>query len=252
MTETETSGGILTRRPIQWRRATLRDSWMETRTARTIVLDVPGWPGHHAGQHVDVRLTAPDGYSAQRSYSIASASAPDRLELTVQSITDGEVSPYLVETMEPGDELELRGPIGGWFQWTDQLPEPVLLVGGGSGVVPLMAMLRERVRGASGAPFHLIYVTRTPDHVFYANELHAIGSSTPGVVVEQLYTRAGLPDDSRAPGRLGPDDVPAPAAGTRVYVCGPTGFVEAAARLLQDAGHQPSAIRTERFGPTGG
>jgi ferredoxin-NADP reductase len=256
MTGTDTSADTLTRRPIQWRRATLRDTRMETRTARTLVFDVPGWTEHRAGQHVDVKLTAEDGYSAQRSYSIASASAPGRVELTVQAISDGEVSPYLVETMTPGDELELRGPIGGWFQWTERLTEPVLLVGGGSGIVPLMAMLRERSRADSIAPFHLVYVARTPDHVFYANELYSIGRSTSDVTIERLYTRAGLPDDHRTPGRLGPEDVPPPTVSetgsTRVYVCGPTGFVESATRLLQDRGHEPSAIRTERFGPTGG
>jgi ferredoxin-NADP reductase len=243
-------------RAIPWRRAKLHDTRMETRTARTLVFDVPGWTGHRAGQHVDIKLTAGDGYTAQRSYSIASASAPGRLEVTVQAISEGEVSPYLVETMAPGDELELRGPIGGWFQWTEQLTEPVLLVGGGSGIVPLMAMLRERTRVDSIAPFRLLYVARTPDHIFYANELYSIGQSHGDVVIDHLYSRAGLPDDHRAPGRLRLEDVPLPTFGetgsTRVYVCGPSGFVEGATQLLQDGGHQPSAIRTERFGPTGG
>lgn len=250
----DTPPGILTARPIQWRRAKLHDSRMETRTARTLVFDVPGWTEHRAGQHVDIKLTAENGYTAQRSYSIASASAPGRLEITVQAISDGEVSPYLVETMAPGDELELRGPIGGWFQWTEQLTEPILLIGGGSGIVPLMAMLRERIRVDSNAPFRLLYVARTPDHIFYANELYSIGQSNSDVIIDRLYSRAGLPDDPRTPGRLGLEDIPRPTFGetgsTRVYVCGPSGFVEGATQLLQSGGHQPTAIRTERFGPT--
>jgi ferredoxin-NADP reductase len=226
---------------------------METRTAKTLLFSVPGWAGHDAGQHVDVKLTAEDGYTAQRSYSIASASAPGRLELTVQTVSGGEVSPYLVEGMELGDELQLRGPIGGWFLWTERLIEPVLLVGGGSGIVPLMAMLRQRVVSGATTPFHLIYVARTPDHIFYTNELHTIGQSDNGVTIDRLYSRSGLPDDSRTPGRLTLEDVPAPGAGsTRAYVCGSNGFVEHAAQLLEARGHQSSAIRTERFGPSGG
>lgn len=228
---------------------------METRTARTLVLDVAHWSGHHAGQHVDIKLTAEDGYSAQRSYSIASASSPGRLELTVQAVSDGEVSPYLVDTMALDDELELRGPLGGWFRWTENLTEPVILVGGGSGIVPLMAIVRERIRTKSTAPVRLIYVARTPDHLFYANELHSIDLSHVDVVIERLYTRSGLPHDRRPPGRLNHEDLPLPIFGeagpARVYVCGPTGFVESAAQLLQDRGHEPSEIRTERFGPTG-
>jgi ferredoxin-NADP reductase len=242
--------------PIRWLRARLEDSWMETRTAKTLVFAVPGWPGHHAGQHVDIKLTAEDGYAAQRSYSVASASAFDRIELTVQTVTGGEVSPYLVETMERGDELELRGPIGGWFRWTEQLIDPVLLVGGGSGIVPLMAMLRQRVRSDSTAAFHMIYTARTPDHLFYANELYTIGRDRPDVTIDRIYTRSGLPDDARPPGRLTLADFPAvePTEDTftRVYVCGPSGFVESAAQLLIDRGHSPANIRTERFGPSGG
>jgi ferredoxin-NADP reductase len=243
--------------PIPWLTAELRGSWMETRTAKTLLFSVPGWTGHHAGQHVDVKLTAENGYTAQRSYSVASTSALGELQLTVQTVSNGEVSPYLVEAMEPGDELQLRGPIGGWFRWTERLTEPVLLVGGGSGIVPLMAMLRQRIESRATAPFHLIYVARTPDHLFYANELYTITQSHGDVTIDRLYTRSGLPDDSRPPGRLNLDDLPAPseepaADPTRVYVCGPTGFVEHAAQLLQARGHHPNAIRTERFGPSGG
>lgn len=240
---------------IRWQRARLVDSRLETRRARTLVFDVPQWAGHDAGQHVDVKLTGEDGFTAQRSYSIASASAPGRLELTVQAVSGGVVSPYLVDTMQLGDELELRGPIGGWFRWTNQLAEPVLLVGGGSGIAPLMAMLRQRLLAGSTAPFHLVYSTRTPDHVFYANELHVIGQEGRGIDVDLLYTRSGLPGDTRPPGRLVGGDLPGAAPGaqpTRVYVCGPNGFVENAARLLLDRGHPPASIRTERFGSSGG
>lgn len=238
---------------MPWRVGRLEDGWLETRTARTVVLDVPGWPGHDAGQHVDVRLTAKDGYTAQRTYSVASAPEPDRLVLTVQLLSAGEVSPYLVEAMQPGDELEVRGPIGGWFRWSEEMPDPVLLVAGGSGVVPLMAMLRQRQRAGAQNPFHLVYSARTPDHVFYTNELFALWQSTPGLRVDRLYSRGGLPDDARAPGRLRATDLPAveeTPVPPRVYVCGPSGFVEAATGILIDKGHDSGAIRTERFGPS--
>ena len=240
-------------KPMPWLAGRLEDSWLETRTARTIVLDVPGWPGHDAGQHVDVRLTAEDGYTAQRTYSVASAPEPDRLVLTVQLVGEGEVSPYLVETMRTGDELEVRGPIGGWFRWSEDLPEPVLLVAGGSGVVPLMAMLRQRERAGVETDFHLVYSARTPDHVFYTNELHALAQRSPGIRVDRLYSRGGLPDDARPPGRLRAADLPAVGATSvppRVYVCGPSGFVETAAAILIEKGHDSGAIRTERFGPS--
>ncbi len=239
--------------PMPWYRARVEDAWLETRTARTVVLDVPGWPGHHAGQHVDVRLTADDGYTATRTYSVASAPEAGRLVLTVQLVTEGEVSPWLVGEAREGDELEVRGPIGGWFRWDEQMPEPVLLVAGGSGVVPLMAMVRHRARVGAEQPFHLVYSARTPDHVIYTNELFALARTSPGLRVDRLYTRGGLPDDAREPGRLRPADLPAveefPAPPV-VYVCGPSGFVEAAAGILIDKGHDSGAIRTERFGPS--
>src|SRR5437763_3637146 len=145
---------------LTWRVATVVAVRDETASARTLVLDVPGWPGHRAGQHVDVRLTAPDGYSAQRSYSIASAPGGSAVELTVQRLADGEVSPYLTQTLAAGDPLELRGPVGGWFVWDPAMTAPVLLVGGGSGVVPLMAMIRTRATSGSSAPFRLVYSVR--------------------------------------------------------------------------------------------
>ncbi len=237
---------------LNWRVATVTEAKDETATARTLVLDVPGWPGHLAGQHVDVKLTAEDGYSAQRSYSIASAPDGARLELTVQRIDDGEVSPYLTGVLEPGDPLELRGPIGGWFVWSPESDAPVLLVAGGSGVVPLMAMIRAHAAADSEVPLRLIYSARTPADVIYAPELseRAVASR---LEVSYLYTRAAPPGARK--GRISaeaiaesawrPDDKPA------IFVCGPTSFVEAAAALLVAAGHDPAAIKTERFGPTG-
>jgi ferredoxin-NADP reductase len=236
----------------------------ETATARTIVLDVPGWPGHLAGQHVDVRLTAPDGYSTERSYSIASAppdggSGPPVVELTVQRLEDGEVSPYLTQTLAVGYPLELRGPVGGWFVWNPDGPasaRPVLLVAGGSGVVPLMAMIRERAAAGSQAPFKLIYSVRDPGAVLYAGELAQRERAGDGLEVRYLYTRTAPPGSTEPTGRINattlasagwpPEDSPA------VFVCGPTGFVEAVADLLVRAGHGAGSIKTERFGPSGG
>jgi ferredoxin-NADP reductase len=236
----------------------------ETATARTIVLDVPGWPGHLAGQHVDVRLTAPDGYSTERSYSIASAppdggTDPSVVELTVQRLEDGEVSPYLTQILAVGYPLELRGPVGGWFVWNPDGPasaRPVLLVAGGSGVVPLMAMIRERAAAGSRAPFKLIYSVRDPGAVLYAGELAQRARAGDGLEVRYVYTRTAPPGSTEPPGRISaatlasagwpPEDSPA------VFVCGPTGFVEAVADLLVRAGHGAGAIKTERFGPSGG
>jgi ferredoxin-NADP reductase len=244
------------RAPSGWMRARIVETRMETRTAKTLVLDVPGWDGHDAGQHVDIRLTAPDGYTAQRSYSIASAGMANQLELTIQQVSGGEVSPYLVETAEIGDEFELRGPVGGWFRWKPSDDGPVSLIGGGSGIVPLMAMIRARLQQESLTPFHLIYSARTPDHVFYANELFRATETEPHLQVTYAFTRAGLPTDTRPPGRLTAQDVAAaedkhgPPA--RTFICGPNGFVEAATELLLQAGRSASTIRTERFGPSGG
>jgi len=222
--------------------ATLRERRAESPSAVTLAFDVPGWPGHLAGQHVDVRLTAEDGYRAQRSYSIASAPGGEGLELTVQRVDDGEVSPYLTDALEAGDPVELRGPVGGWFVWRPGDPSPVLLVGGGSGIVPLMAMVRTRRASGATAPFRLVYSVRTPADRLYVPEL-------PGATV--LYTRTAPPGEPRAPGRLTRADLAA-VPPSDCFVCGPTGFVEAAADLLVDLGHDPARIRTERFGPTGG
>jgi ferredoxin-NADP reductase len=227
----------------------------ETASARTLVLHVPGWPGHLPGQHVDVRLTAPDGYHAQRSYSIASAAESERVELTVQRVPDGEVSPYLTEVFAPGDPVELRGPVGGWFVWRPADAAPVLLVAGGSGIVPLMAMIKARAAAGGTAAFRLIYSARTPVDVIYADEMRWVRDEA-GVSVFVNYTRRAPVGWPYPAGRLDAAALHAhgwpPDADARVYVCGPTGFVEAAADLLVAQGYDTERIRTERFGPSGG
>lgn len=237
---------------LNWLVATLTEAKEETATARTLVLDVPGWPGHLAGQHVDIRLTAEDGYTAERSYSIASAPDGSRLELTVQRIADGEVSPYLDEVLEPGDPLELRGPIGGWFAWHPESTAPLLLLAGGSGIVPLMSIIRTHDELRSQVPVRLIYSVRSPADVIYASELAERTASSP-LTVSYLHTRAA-PAGGRV-GRINADRIAeltwSPEDKPSIFVCGPSGFVEAAASLLVDAGHDPATVKTERFGPTG-
>jgi ferredoxin-NADP reductase len=239
-----------------WRVGTVVALHDETPMARTITLEVPDWPGHVAGQHVDVRLTAADGYSAVRSYSIASASNSERrVELTVERLANGEVSPYLTRELKVGDQLELRGPIGGWFVWRDQQTELVQLIAGGSGIVPLMAMIRSRASARSAAPFRLLYSVREPGAAWYREELLALSTHDNPVSVTHAYTRvtpknwprpprridAALITETTWPSKLGPT----------CYVCGPTAFVEIAAALLSASGNSPDRIRTERFGPTG-
>jgi ferredoxin-NADP reductase len=234
---------------LLWQVGTLVERRTESPTACTLVLDVPTWPGHLPGQYVDIRLTAEDGYSTQRSYSLASASEGTRIELTVQHTEDGEVSPWLTAVMQPGDQVELRGPIGGWFVWRREQTEPVLLVAGGSGLVPLMAMLRTRRALDSKVPFRLVYSVRTPEDRIYVPELRRADA---GVDTTILYTRATPPDYPRAAGRLTPEDLIAggwpPEFEPTCYVCGPTMFVEAAADLLVEMGHAMERVRTERFG----
>jgi ferredoxin-NADP reductase len=224
----------------------------ETAHAKTIVLDVPGWPGHVAGQHVDLRLTAEDGYQAQRSYSIGSAPEDARLALTVERFDDGEVSPYLVDILRPGDQFEVRGPIGGHFTWRVRDGGPLLLVAGGSGLVPLMAMLRHRSAAGGGVDARLLLSARGWEDVLYRDELGRIED----VAIHYTLTRerpAGWNGfDRRVDAAMLADVGPGPADWPRVFVCGPTGFVERAADLLVELGHPPRAIRAERFGPTGG
>jgi ferredoxin-NADP reductase len=268
--------GRLSSQPSPWLVATVAETRDETATARTIAFDAPGWPGHQPGQHVTVRLTAGDGYSTQRDYSIASAPYPagdagaERLEITVQRLEDGEVSPYLTEIAEPGDQLELRGPIGGWFTWPQADPRPLLLLAGGSGVVPLMSMIRTHTQVKSQAPLRLIYSARTPADVIYADELSE-RVRVSSLAVTYLYTR-GNPAAPPAPkpplaqgavllrapevhtGRLNPSVLAEaafpPSWNPLIFICGPSGFVEAASALLIAAGHPPFTIKTERFGPS--
>jgi ferredoxin-NADP reductase len=241
---------------VTWRSARVTGLHDETANARTITLAVRDWPGHIAGQHVDLRLTAPDGYSAVRSYSIASAPNSDgRIEITVERLANGEVSPYLTKELIVGDELELRGPVGGWFVWRRDQTEPIQLVAGGSGIVPLMAMIRSRASAGSSAPFRLLYSVREPGAVFYQDELQALSDQDHSVIVTYAYTRVTPKDSPRPPGRI---DAMLIATGTwpsnlaaTSYVCGPTSFVENATDLLIAAGYGRENIRTERFGATG-
>ncbi len=225
----------------------------ETPRAANLVLDLPRWPGHRPGQHVDVRLTADDGYQAQRSYSIASAPHEDRLVLTVERLDDGEVSPYLVGELRAGDELELRGPIGGYFVWEEQLGGPLLWVAGGSGVVPFRAMWRHRRAVRSTVPVRLLYSARSLPLLIYADELDQLAGE--GVTLAVTLTRE-QPEGWRGHrGRIDRDLLAevawSPADAPLAYVCGPTAFVETAANALVGLGHDPRRIRTERFGGTG-
>jgi ferredoxin-NADP reductase len=241
---------------LTWRVATVASVREETAAARTLVLDVPGWPGHLAGQHVDVRLTATDGYTAQRSYSVASAPDGSTVELAVQRVSDGELSSYLVDAATPGDQFELRGPVGGYFTWHPSDLSLVLLVAGGSGIVPLMSMIRVRAMVASRVPFRLVYSVRGPADAMFAAELARRVRDENGLDVSYVYTRAAPAQWPHPVGRL--DNVRLDEAGwpashePSCYVCGPTGFVEAAADLLVAAGHAPERIKTERFGSSGG
>ncbi|MBX6358302.1 MAG: ferredoxin reductase [Micromonosporaceae bacterium] len=238
---------------LAWRVARLAGYRDETPTVRTLVLDVEGWPGHLPGQHVDVRLTAEDGYRAQRSYSLAGPDSGERIELTVERLPDGEVSPYLTEVFSVGDPVEVRGPVGGWFVWRPAATEPVLLVAGGVGLVPLMAMLRARRQAGSRVPFRLVYSVRSPAEVLYTGELR---QPQPGVDISYVYTREAPEGFPRPPGRISVADVNSggwpPEFEPTCFVCGPTGFVEAVADMLVALGHDPSRVKTERFGPTGG
>jgi len=239
---------------LTWRAATVSAVRRESATARTLTLDVPGWPGHLPGQHVDLRLTAEDGYTATRAYSLASAAEGMSIEVTVEQVPDGEVSPYLTTQAGPGDRMEIRGPVGGWFVWRTDQSGPVQLVGGGSGVVPLMAIIRGRSGSGADVPMRLLYSVRDPSAVLYGEELAAAADR--GVRVDVLYTRDAPPGWSRPPGRIDhrllADVTVAPAERPTCYVCGPTAFVETVAELLVRVGHDPSRIRTERFGPSGG
>jgi ferredoxin-NADP reductase len=237
-----------------WRVAEVVNVVPETPRVKTIAFDVPGWPGHRAGQHIDIRLTAEDGYQAQRSYSIASVPDGTRVELTVERLEDGEVSPYLTDEFRPGDRIELRGPVGGWFVWEPAQGGPLLLVAGGSGVVPLMAMIRARAAAGSDIDTRLLFSSRSWEDVIYREELERLGGD--GLAVVHTLTRAQPPGWTGYARRVDAEMLaevgPSPAELPSVYVCGPTPFVEAVAEALVQLGHEPHRVRTERFGPTGG
>ena len=247
---------------VTWRLATVLEVVTETPRTRTLVLDVPGWPGHRAGQHVDVRLTAEDGYQAQRSYSIASAPQEPRISLTVDRLDDGEVSPYLTDVLRNGDRFELRGPIGGYFVWDVALGGPLLLVAGGSGIVPLMAMLRHRAAALATAdllrrvPSRLLFSSRRWDDVIYRGELAQLAWDDETLEVALTFTREPPPGWGgfrRRIDRMMLAEVAwPPAERPQVFVCGPTPLVETAATALVELGHDPALVKTERFGPTGG
>jgi ferredoxin-NADP reductase len=229
---------------------------MENASVRTLGLDVPGWPGHLAGQHVDLRLTAEDGYQAQRSYSIASAPQDERLALTVERLDDGEVSPYLVDEVRPGDRIELRGPIGGYFVWQVRDGGPVMLIAGGSGIVPLMAMLRHRAAARSDVPFRLLASWRSLEDAIFAAEVDRLVAAGDGLEAVTTLTRSHPPGWDGEVGRVDTGMLARvawpPERRPVAFVCGPTAFVEAVAEGLVDLGHEPGRVRTERFGPTGG
>jgi ferredoxin-NADP reductase len=240
---------------LTWLVAAVAGVVTETARVRTIVLDVPGWPGHRAGQHLDVRLTAEDGYQAQRSYSIASPPGA-RLAITVEELDDGEVSPYLATELREGDEIEVRGPIGGYFVWEPGGEDPLLLVAGGSGIVPLMAMIRHRAAADDDTPTHLVYSSRRLEEVIYEVELEELAARDVGLEIVLTLTRdqpSGWHGYSRRVDTemlrevaWEPDQRPA------IFICGSTGFVESAAGALVELGHDPLRIKTERFGATGG
>jgi ferredoxin-NADP reductase len=241
---------------LPWRVATVLAAKRESARAKAILLDVPGWPGHLAGQHLDLRLTAEDGYQAQRSYSISSASNETaRLEITVERVDDGEVSPFLLDELRAGDRLELRGPIGGYFTWMPGDGGPLLLVGGGSGVAPLMAILRARSGAGDPTPVRLLYSARTVDELLYRAELDALAEVDSGFELITTLTRGAPEGWTGEQGRIGKEMLAArgfpPEDRPRIFVCGPTPFVEAVADALVALGQDGRRIKTERFGPTG-
>jgi ferredoxin-NADP reductase len=241
----------VTSRAIGWLTGNLARAHPLTASARNITFTVPSWPGNDAGQHVDVRLTAPDGYQAVRSYSIANAGTGEEIELAIDRLPDGEVSPFLVDDLELGDTVEIRGPLGGWFVWRPEQTQPVQLIAGGSGVVPFIAMTRAHASAGSSVPMQLLYSLRTPDDAFFRDEL-----SQPSATARTTwhYTRTVPSGWSRSAGRLTADDLRnetlPPEQVPLTYICGPTGFVETVSHALTSLGHAADNIRTERFGGT--
>jgi ferredoxin-NADP reductase len=247
---------VTSRGPLKWQLGRVTELIQETPRVASLVLEAEDWPGHLAGQHVDVRLTADDGYQAQRSYSIASAPEDARLAITVERLEDGEVSPYLVGEVKVGDQVELRGPIGGYFVWKAGEPRPLMLIAGGSGIVPLMAMLRHRSRSGANVHARLLYSSRTFDDIIYKDELDRLAAADRYLTVAQALTRSqpsAWKGYARRIDREMVREVAWPKDQTPLaYICGPTSLVEAAANLLVELGYDPSWIKTERFGATGG
>jgi ferredoxin-NADP reductase len=243
-------------RRLEWQLGRVVDIVEETPRTRSLVLDVPGWIGHTAGQHVDVRLTAEDGYQAQRSYSIASPPEDRHVTLTVERLDDGEVSPYLTDGLQIGDQLELRGPIGGYFTWQVAAGGPLLLVAGGSGIVPLMAMLRHRAAQASTVPARLLYSSRDFDDIIYHHELEQLAAADPTLTLTHTLTRRQPPDWNGYRRRIDRAMLAKvaypPSEQPLAFVCGPTSLVETVASALVDLGHDPLRVKTERFGASGG
>ena len=236
-----------------WRTAEVVSVRPETATARTIGLQFPSPVTSIAGQHIDIRLTAPDGYSAVRSYSVAGTLPPDGLEITVEELPDGEVSPYLVRDLAVGEQLEMRGPVGGWFVWRPADPSPVQLIAGGSGVVPLMAMVRSHRAEGSSVPMQLLYSVRAPESVYFREELEKLQASQPPLPVEYVYTRSapeGMPVGRLTAETLTAGILPS-AQDPAVFICGATAFVESVAAWLVESGYSPDRIKTERYGGTG-
>jgi ferredoxin-NADP reductase len=244
------------RRRLAWRIGEVVETRPETPRTKSLILDVPGWEGHRAGQHVDVRLTAEDGYQAQRSYSIASAPEDGRLALVVERLEDGEVSPYLTDELRVGDRLELRGPIGGWFTWEAMEGGPLLLVAGGSGIAPLMAMIRHRAAAQSDASCRLLYSSRSREDTIYAGELDHLAAENGALEVFHTLTRSQPPGWTGYSRRIDKEmleEVAWPSEERPLaFVCGPTPLVETVATALVELGHDPARVKTERFGPTGG
>jgi ferredoxin-NADP reductase len=241
---------------LRWLPATVSGLRWENPSVKTITFEVCGWPGHLAGQHVDIRLTADDGYAAQRSYSIGSAAGSEtRLQLTVERVQGGEVSPFLLDELRAGDSIELRGPVGGYFTWSPGSAGPLLLIAGGSGVVPLMSMLRTRAASADPAPARLLYSSRSEEHIIYGRELKRLHAARDGFVLSHTLTRAAPEAWTGERGRIGREMLTqrafAPAERASIFICGPTPFVEAVTEHLLAIGHAEARIRTERFGPTG-
>ena len=243
-------------RRLEWQRAEVCKIMVETSRVKSLLLYVTSWQGHLPGQHVDIRLTAEDGYQAQRSYSIASPPEDELLTLTVERVDNGEVSPYLVGDLRAGDQFELRGPIGGYFVWTAAMGGPLCLMAGGSGIAPLMAMLRQRDRRNPRAPALLLYSSRSLEDVIYRQELGAMARRDPDLRVVNTLTRKQpegwmghrrkIDKEMLAEACFPPEQHP------KIFVCGPTPFVETASRLLVKLGHDPLTVKTERFGPSGG